>query len=46
MAFFKTGSATVGVVSLRANTAKKPASRAHLALPTPKKSNSQEWGEF
>ena len=43
MAFFKTGTATV--VSKRANTAKK-ASRAHPALPAPKKANNQEWGEF
>ena len=44
MAFFKTGTATV--VSKRANTVKKPASRAHPALPAPKKANNQEWGEF
>ena len=44
MAFFKTGTATV--VSMRANTVKKPASRAHPALPAPKKANNQEWGEF
>ena len=48
MAFFKVGATTT--VSMRANkgsnTAIKAPVRNKMALPAPKKSNSQEWGEF
>jgi methyl-accepting chemotaxis protein len=43
MSFFKTGAATV--ISMRANTVGVN-SRSRPALPAPKKSNNQEWGEF
>jgi methyl-accepting chemotaxis protein len=54
MAFFKTGQSAGAnshgrpVTSVGANLSVRPASKpsARPALPTPKKSNNQEWGEF